>query len=80
MTRPGGEEEERTTLEPLMSIDDVAATLRISERGVYRLISRGTLASLKVGGRTLLEPDEVRRFIAHQRRVTDGPSAHEEAA
>ena len=47
-----------------MSIDEVAQVLRISERGVYRLISSGEIASVKVGHRTLLEPDEVRRFIA----------------
>jgi hypothetical protein len=30
-------------------------------------MGRGEIACLKVGGRTLLEPDEVRRFIAQQR-------------
>lgn len=65
-----------STLEPLLRIDEVAEVLRISERGVYRLMGRGELACLKVGGRTLLEPGEVRRFIAQQRagteRWTDG--------
>lgn len=56
-----------SALEPLMRIDEVAEVLRISERGVYRLMGRGEIACLKVGGRTLLEPDEVRRFIAQQR-------------
>lgn len=60
-------------LEPLMSIDEVAATLRISERGVYRLISSGQLVSLKVGHRTLVEPAEVRSFIASQRQSCDHP-------
>jgi excisionase family DNA binding protein len=59
------------SVEPLMSIDEVARVLRISPRGVYRLMRRGQLESLKVGGRTLLEPDEVRRFIASQRRCRD---------
>jgi excisionase family DNA binding protein len=56
-----------------MSIDEVASTLRISERGVYRLISSGQLISLKVGHRTLLEPAEVRNFIACQRQHGDQP-------
>jgi excisionase family DNA binding protein len=56
-----------------MSIDEVAATLRISERGVYRLISSGQLVSLKVGHRTLVEPAEVRSFIASQRQSCDHP-------
>jgi excisionase family DNA binding protein len=50
-----------------MSIYEVAEVLRISERGVYRLMSGGDLRSLKVGGRTLIEPDELRRFIACRR-------------
>ena len=49
--------------------------LRISERGVYRLMSRGEITSVKVGGRTLLEPGEVRRFIASQ-RATPNPRRH----
>ena len=59
------------SVEPLMSIHEVAQVLRISPRGVYRLMRRGQLESLKVGGRTLLEPDEVRRFIASQRRCRE---------
>lgn len=55
-------------LESLMSISEVAEVLRISERGVYRLMSGGRLPSVKVGGRTLIEPAEVRRFIASRRR------------
>lgn len=51
-----------------MSIEDVARVLRISERGVYRLISRGELVCIKVGGRTLIEPDALRNFIAGQRQ------------
>ncbi len=58
-----------------MSIDEVAQVLRISERGVYRLMSRGEITSVKVGGRTLLEPEELRRFIAHQRRDTQPEEA-----
>ena len=57
-------------LEPLMSIDEVSRHLRISPRGVYRLLGRGDLGALKVGGRTLIEPHEMRRFIADQRRVS----------
>lgn len=55
-------------LEPLMSVEEVANCLRISERGVYRLLGRGEIATIKVGGRTRIEPAELRRFIADQRR------------
>jgi excisionase family DNA binding protein len=64
---------EALRLEPLMSIDDVAAVLRISQRGVYRLIRSGELLSLKVGHRTLFEPAEVRKFIASHRQACDPP-------
>jgi excisionase family DNA binding protein len=58
-----------TALEPLLRIDEVAQFLRISERGVYRLMRRGELRGLKVGHRTLVEPQEVRQFIDNQRRL-----------
>lgn len=51
-----------------MSIHEVAEVLHISARGIYRLMGRGQISSVKVGGRTLFEPKEVRRFIASQRR------------
>ena len=55
-------------LEPLMSVEDVADCLRVSERSVFRLLERGELATIKVGGLTRIEPAELRRFIADQRR------------
>jgi excisionase family DNA binding protein len=58
-----------TVLEPLLCIDEVAELLRISERGVYRLMRRGELCGLKVGHRTLVEQQEVRQFIESQRRL-----------
>lgn len=59
------------TLEPLMSIDDVAEVLAISARGVYRLMNRGELVPIKVGGCTRVEPEELRRYIAERRRSVD---------
>ena len=59
-------------LEPLLSVDEVAELLRISERGVYRLIGRQELISVKVGGRTLFEPAAVQAFIAGCRRDAGG--------
>ena len=50
-----------------MSLDEVAHLLRISESGVYRLARNGELPRVKVGNRTLFEPDEIRRFIARRR-------------
>ena len=56
------------TVEPLLSLEEVTAVLRISERSLYRLLSRGEIGGLKVGGRTLIEPEELRRYIASRRR------------
>jgi excisionase family DNA binding protein len=64
-------------LEPLLSIDDVARLLRVSESSVYRLVRSGELPRVKVGGRTLFEPRAVRNFIAHCRDVTvEHPHQH----
>src|SRR3954449_3880930 len=62
-------------LEPLMLIDEVAEILGISERGVFRLLSRGELVAVKVGTSTRIEPDEVRTYIANRRRVADAKEA-----
>lgn len=51
-------------LEPLLSISEVRAVLRISESGVYRLLRSGELPAVRIGGRTLFSPDAVRDLIA----------------
>jgi excisionase family DNA binding protein len=51
-----------------MSLEEVGRVLRISERGVYRLLASGELPSVKVGQRTLVEPEQLRQFIATRRR------------
>jgi excisionase family DNA binding protein len=51
-----------------MSLEEVGRVLRISERSVYRLLRSGDLPSLKVGQRTLVEPEQLRQFIANRRR------------
>ena len=58
-----------SALEPLLRIEEVAELLRISQRGVYRLMDRGELHGLKVGHRTLFERREVRGFIESQRQL-----------
>ena len=68
MTDPDRDLQANGGIEPLLSIEDVAEVLRISESGVYRLIRREELCCVKVGGRTLFEPSELRAFIADKRR------------
>lgn len=64
-------------LEPLLSIDQVSELLGISQSGIYRLLRGGELASVKVGGRTLIEPGAIRDFISARRRAA---ATGEEAA
>jgi excisionase family DNA binding protein len=56
-------------IEALLSLDEVARLLCISESGVYRLVRSGDLPRVKVGKRTLFEPHEIRRFIASRREA-----------
>lgn len=60
-------------MEPLLSIADARRVLGISEAGIYRLIGRGEIGLIEVGGRRLVEPEELRRFVA-ERRVRRGPA------
>ena len=79
MEGPDKQSAGETAIEPLCSVEDVSAVLRISESGVYRLIRKGELNCIKVGNRTLIEPDEIRRFIAAQ-RIDLGPGSAKNAA
>jgi excisionase family DNA binding protein len=55
-------------LEPLLSRAEAARVLGISEDGVKRLIRRGELPVVEIGGRRLHEPEQLRDFIAARRR------------
>ena len=55
-------------LEPLLSIREAHERLGISEAGFYRLIRRGDIAIVEIGGRRLVEPEALREFIAARRR------------
>jgi excisionase family DNA binding protein len=58
-------------LEPLMSIEEVAEMLGISQRGVYRLMSRGELPTVKIGGLTRIEPRQLKIYIAKRRQLSE---------
>lgn len=48
---------------PLLTPADVAAKLRISERGVRRLTRSGALAAVRVGGLVRYKPEDLARFL-----------------
>ena len=64
-------------IEALLSLGEVAQVLRISESGVYRLVRSGELPRVKVGNRTLFEPDDVRMFIATRREASSDDRGQE---
>lgn len=62
---------EHGVMEPLMSIKDVAKTLRVSPRTVEDLlIMNRVLNPIWVGGQRRFFPDDVRAYLHSQRRYT----------
>lgn len=54
-------------IEGLVSLDDGARMLGVSARTVRRMVGRGELPTVAIGGRRLLEPAALRDFIASHR-------------
>lgn len=56
------------TIPRLLSIEATCATLGgISRVTLWRMIRRGEIATVQVGRRPMVEPDELRRFIDENR-------------
>jgi excisionase family DNA binding protein len=53
--------------EPLWTVDDVAAYLKISKAWVYKRAASGELPCLHLGGRRRFKPEAVRRFSEGER-------------
>lgn len=62
-------QEHSRELEALVSLNEAADLLGLHLQSVLRAIRGGDLVPVRIGRRTLLEPAELRRFIA-ERRVT----------
>jgi excisionase family DNA binding protein len=52
----------------LLTIPETATALRVSERTVKRLVARGDLSVVEVGGRRLVEDVEVAAYISRNRK------------
>ena len=52
----------------LISLNDAAGLLGVSRRTVVSLVSSGDLASIKIGGRTLIHPRDLDAFVEERRR------------
>ena len=54
-------------VEPLLDVLTVARVLGVSDRTVWRYVRDGALGHVRIDGRTMVAPDQVRRFIdAHR--------------
>jgi excisionase family DNA binding protein len=49
--------------QPLLTVDDTAAYLRVSRRQVYKLVSCGELRTVRVGERLRFRPADVDEYL-----------------
>lgn len=54
--------------EPAMTVRDVAATLNVDEKTIYRLAQRGDLPGFKVAGAWRFQPTDLQRWINQRKR------------
>ena len=59
-------------LEPAMTVRDVAATLNVDEKTIYRLAQRGDLPGFKVAGAWRFQRADLQRWINQRKRRTAG--------
>jgi excisionase family DNA binding protein len=63
------------TIDRLLTVEDVMATLRISRPTLYRLLKAGHLIPVRIGKRTLFDPTDIRAFVDASKQA--GPPAAE---
>jgi excisionase family DNA binding protein len=61
--------------ERLLSLREVRQLLGVSKMTVHRLVAGGGLAVVRIGTRTLVEPDDLRALIARHRVANDSDPA-----
>ena len=59
----------------LMDVNDVAEALLVSPHSIRRWAAQKKLRKMKLGSRTLFDPEEVARFIQAARAAASEPSA-----
>jgi excisionase family DNA binding protein len=63
-----------TTLEPLLGVKEVARILAVSTRSVNRLVARGDLRPVWVGGVRRFEPAAIRAYLERLGEPGDAPA------
>jgi hypothetical protein len=59
-------------IEPLISIKATRELLGVSHSAMFRLLKRGELDTVWVGGQRMVEPAALRRFLAEHREPRAG--------
>jgi excisionase family DNA binding protein len=52
----------------LMTVKGVLQYLKISRPTLYSLINEGKIRTVKIGTRTLFDPEDVKKFIENQKQ------------
>jgi excisionase family DNA binding protein len=55
-----------------MTVRDVAATLNVDEKTIYRLAQRGDLPGFKVAGAWRFQREDLQRWISQRKRFNAG--------
>lgn len=61
-------EEVMEMLDQLLTLDEVQRLLRLSQQTVWRLMKRGELPVVRIGGRVLVRREDLERFIEERRQ------------
>ena len=56
--------------DPMLTVGEVAGTMRVSNMTVYRLIKGGDLAAVRVGKSYRVREDDVDRYLASRYNAT----------
>jgi len=59
--------------QPAMSVRDVAATLNVDEKTIYRLAQRGELPGFKVAGAWRFQVLDIQQWIHKRKRLAIHP-------
>jgi excisionase family DNA binding protein len=65
--------EDRSELEPLLTISRVCELLGVSKQTLYRLMKRGELRPSRVGDRLRFAPADVRDYLERTREPVASP-------
>ncbi len=59
-------------LEPAMTVKDVAAFLRVDEKTIYRLVTKGEIPGFKVLGSWRFQRSDLETWIKDQKALAKG--------